>query len=61
MYPDPDVAETGFTFADSPAMANKNFSGKKVFNCSCGLAISDATEISKHSFECMRMQQDGYS
>lgn len=53
MYPDPDAAETGFTFADSPAAQQINSGSNKVFNCSCGRQITSAIEITKHSFECM--------
>jgi hypothetical protein len=33
----------------------------KAFVCACGQTLNTALEISKHSFECMQMQQDGYS
>ena len=62
MYPNDDDIQkgTGFSWNDSPAVSGSS-KKQSVFTCPCGKQISSQSEIEKHSFDCIKMQSDGYS
>lgn len=63
MYPDveDDIQKgTGFSWDDSPAVAGGS-KKSSVFTCPCGKKITNQKDIEKHSFDCIKMQTDGYS
>jgi hypothetical protein len=62
MYPDVDEIQkgTGFSWDDSPA-GNAGKEKQALFACPCGKNINNRDEVEKHSFECIKMQTNGYS